>query len=209
VSSRCLLADTAFCLSSPQITCPISKTSVLSARNPAHIFFELSPSEVRIHFLDAMRSTLMALGVVLHTANVYAVHGKWEIHDSCTHPVFDLLAAVIRSFRMPAFFIIAGFFAQMTIDRHGAHSFLSQRAKRLMIPFVTTTLTLNLLQFWLQYRYHAAVTGIAWQDPSVLLQTFFAGNWIQHLWFLNVLGVYCLIAVPASGLLRRTSGNIP
>ncbi len=158
---------------------------------------------MRIHYLDAMRSILMVLGVVLHTANVYAVNGHWELQDSTTHPFFDGVVSLIRTFRMPTFFIIAGFFAQLTIDRHGAGVFLHHRAKRLIIPFAVTAATLNILQFRLQQQFATMATSGSVSPGTGQVIPFNAGHWIQHLWFLNVLVIYCALAVPVSQIASR------
>ncbi|TWT61598.1 hypothetical protein [Rubinisphaera italica] len=65
----------------------------------------------RIHYIDAMRGVMMALGIVLHSANVFCVNNTWEVHAPTTHWVFDVLSKCIHLFRMPVFFITAVFCA--------------------------------------------------------------------------------------------------
>jgi glucan biosynthesis protein C len=153
---------------------------------------------MRIHFIDAMRSVLMVLGVVLHAARVYTVSGRWELHDSAaTNPLFDGIVALISSFRMPAFFVIAGFFAQMTLERHGRKYFLWHRLRRLAIPFLATALLLNSLQLWLQYRLPVLAES-SLPFPGSVAEIFTSGRWLQHLWFLVVLLIFSLFALPLS-----------
>jgi len=148
--------------------------------------------------MDAMRSVLMVLGVVLHAANVYMVSGQWEIHDSAaTNPVFDGIVALISSFRMPAFFVIAGFFAQMMLERHGRKYFLRHRLRRLAVPFLATALLFNSLQLWLQYRL-PFLTESSLTFPGSVAEIFTSGRWLQHLWFLVVLLIFSLFALPLS-----------
>ena len=153
---------------------------------------------MRIHFIDAMRSVLMVLGVVLHAAKVYTVSGRWELHDSAaTNPLFDGIVALISSFRMPAFFVIAGFFAQMTLERHGRKYFLWHRLRRLAIPFLATALLLNSLQLWLQYRLPVLAES-SLPFPGSVAEIFTSGRWLQHLWFLVDLLIFSLFALPLS-----------
>jgi len=63
-----------------------------------------------LHVLDNLRATMMWLGIVLHVSVLYMSRPSplpW--HDDQSSPLADLLVAVIHAFRMPLFFILAGF----------------------------------------------------------------------------------------------------
>jgi len=148
---------------------------------------------MRIHFVDSQRGVLMILGVVLHAANVYGLEGGWEVHDSAGHPFFDGLASGIHAFRMPAFFVIAGYFCRISYVRHGVSSFWQERTTRLLVPFVVTLFSLNVLQLWIQ---EGGRPGLLWGRQAFLWHGFWIdlhdGRAVQHLWFLLVLLVFCL-----------------
>lgn len=147
----------------------------------------------------------MILGVLLHTANVYAVHGHWQIHDRQTHPLFDLISEGIHIFRMPALFMISGFFAQMTFEKKGYRNFLQLRFQRLLIPLISTALLCNTVQIWL---HPPEGCGTFSTFSEFLLITMpcavQSGIWVQHLWFLIVVLVYCVVCLPFAMLLRET-----
>jgi hypothetical protein len=73
-------------------------------------------STSRLHYLDAMRSVLMLLGVVLHSARPYDSR-EWQVKDVDTLPMLDGLVEAIHLFRMPAFFVVAGYFAMFLVLR--------------------------------------------------------------------------------------------
>lgn len=78
-----------------------------------------SPPLQRYHSFDSLRATMMLLGLVLHTAINYMTFptgDTWPYKDAQTSPTFDILVAFIHSFRMPTFFVIAGFFAAFQYD---------------------------------------------------------------------------------------------
>jgi glucan biosynthesis protein C len=50
--------------------------------------------------------------------------------------MFDLLAFFIHLFRMPVFFVAAGFFAAMLMQRDGRRAFIVNRGKRVLLPLV-------------------------------------------------------------------------
>ncbi|MEZ6123494.1 MAG: acyltransferase family protein [Planctomycetaceae bacterium] len=155
---------------------------------------------MRLHYLDAMRATLMILGVVLHTSLVYSVRGGWQIHDQSTSLIFDGVVALNRLYRMQAFFIIAGFFSMMTLQKYGQRIFVQQRLLRIALPFVTAALTLNVAQFWLQD--HSPLFAHPAQSEVSLIGHLRDGTWLQHLWFLNVLLIYSVIAIPIAAVLQ-------
>ena len=91
----------------------------------------------RLYALDNLRAVMMWLGVVLHVAVIYMVAPSplpW--HDNQSSELADLLVALIHSFRMPVFFILAGFFVTMLVQRRGVRGMLKNRLMRLGLPFV-------------------------------------------------------------------------
>lgn len=72
----------------------------------------------RIYFMDSMRSVLMILGVVLHSALIFRPQRSWVIFSNHTHEIANLIVLAIHSFRMPAFFIISGYFCIVTVKRY-------------------------------------------------------------------------------------------
>ena len=68
----------------------------------------------RLHSLDALRAAMMLLGLVLHSVVSYitiAIPEAWPYQDRQTSVAFDYLVFAIHLFRMPTFFVMAGFFA--------------------------------------------------------------------------------------------------
>ncbi|MBI4996938.1 MAG: acyltransferase family protein [Rhodocyclales bacterium] len=149
---------------------------------------------VRIHYLDAARSTLMSLGVVLHTAHMYDPLNKWKVTDASGNAFFHTLTAVIHLFRMPAFFMLSGFFCLMVLSKYG-RSFLRIRLTRIVVPLVAAAVTLNTFQAYVLYRYHGAGAGfLDHYGEHGLLELLLSGRWVSHLWFLINLAVYTVLA---------------
>lgn len=147
---------------------------------------------MRLYYMDAMRSILMMLGVVLHSASIYKANSSWLVSDEQTSIFFDWLVYFIHQFRMPAFFIVSGFFCHMTLTRYGSKVFLKKRLQRIVVPLVTCGLTLNSIQALLLHQY-AESKRAQFYDISTI-SYWLEGHWVSHLWFLNCLIVYFLIA---------------
>ncbi len=128
----------------------------------------------------------MMLGVLLHAANIYSVDGKWIVSDSEHSRVFDTISEVIHVFRMPAFFWISGYFTALTFERSGPSGLLRRRLQRLLIPLITTWVSLNLAQ----------EVFMAFRSNKSMIASVLDGIPLFHLWFLVDLVVFiCCAAV--------------
>ncbi|MET0717199.1 MAG: acyltransferase family protein [Pseudoxanthomonas sp.] len=159
----------------------------------------------RIHWLDGLRSGLMLLGVVLHAAYPYSLGSRWLVQDPQRAQFFQWLTRGIHLFRMPAFFLIAGYFATLLLRRCGVADFLRERARRIGVPLLSTLLTFNLLQSWLLQKHGASAT---WLPTGQALQTLWSsGGVVGHLWFLVYLLVFCAVLAACARPLRRLAAS--
>lgn len=143
---------------------------------------------VRLHELDAMRSVLMLLGVVLHATNPYGLDDDWLVADASRSALLEALAVAIHAFRMPAFFVVAGYFSMLLLGRQATPVFLRERLRRTLLPALAVLLSFNLVQVWFLAP-AAAVDGF-WR--GALLPALLRGDWLGHLWFLVDLALYCI-----------------
>ena len=101
----------------------------------------------RYHGLDFVRAAMMSLGVVLHTALVYMPEG-WIYTDPNPVEWSPLIVWAIHTFRMSAFFVMAGFFGAMLYQRRGVWKFIGHRFNRIAIPLVIGALILFPFLSW-------------------------------------------------------------
>jgi glucan biosynthesis protein C len=154
----------------------------------------------RIYFLDSMRSVLMMLGVVVHSAYVFTTSQSWLIFDQDTTPFADHLIAAIQLFRLPAFFVVSGFFCVLTLARYKVRKFSQVRLKRIAVPLLATAITFNSMQAYFLHK-----TGFR---PFDTTDYFLNGGWVSHLWFLVNLIVYFAIAALLAWLLERPTAKL-
>lgn len=138
----------------------------------------------RQHYWDVTRAALMLLGLPYHVAMLYHP-GGWIVDVDQPSPVLGGLAAVIHAFRMPAFFVVAGYFAAMLLERRAPGVWLKGRVVRLGIPLVISLFVLvpvlNILA-----ELSARPPGPALHEWTYQTMTS-GGYWVRHLWFLIVL----------------------
>lgn len=170
----------------------------------------------RYYALDNLRGIMMWLGIVLHVAvNHLASPSQLPWKDSQTSPVADLILMLIHAFRMPVFFILAGFFAARMIEQRGAAGMLRNRLRRIGLPLLIFWPILALLTGWLALMYvHLMQRGVVGIDVSLMPQRSADHPLITrlHLWFLvDLLWLYGVSALllrfrqflPVSGVLLR------
>lgn len=94
-------------------------------------------SHTRVHYMDNLRAFAMLLGIFFHAALAYSplLNQVWLTADPQTSPVVDMLAYFSHTFRMPLFFIIAGFFAALLVNKRGLGKTIQNRLLRILTPF--------------------------------------------------------------------------
>ena len=104
---------------------------------------------IRYHGLDALRAFAMITGIILHAALLYTDDDlAYEITGKKGTPTSDTLGMVfffIHTWRMPVFFLLAGFFTRLMVQRRGLVNLLKNRSIRIGIPLIIGSLTYNLL----------------------------------------------------------------
>jgi len=133
----------------------------------------------------------MFLGIPFHTAMAFSIHGAWIVEADQKSALLSWGAEFSHTFRMPVFFLIAGLFAVMMIQRRGEGPWWRDRLVRLGVPLVAMSIMINPLQMLATALWRGGAEGFlpVWQE---LLAT--PGEpWIAHLWFLADLLIYCTV----------------
>jgi glucans biosynthesis protein C len=148
---------------------------------------DVHPTPERLHALDAVRGFALLLGIILHAAGSFipTTTRFWIIQD--THPsmTLALLFFAIHVFRMTTFFLMAGFFAHMSLHRRGTWGFIKDRMQRIALPLVVAWpivfAALAVIVIW------AARFPNGGPIPGAPNWPVLPGFPLTHLWFLYVL----------------------
>ena len=160
----------------------------------------------RLHGLDALRGFALLLGVVLHAAMAYTPFPMWVVVDSQTSPATAALFFAIHLFRMTAFFLIAGLFAHMMIERRGVGGFIRDRLSRIAGPLSVfwgpTLAAIIAMLIWVAIINNGGTMPEGPPPPPLTVQSFP----LTHLWFLWVLlilyAVLLLLRAPFAAMDR-------
>lgn len=144
---------------------------------------------IRLHALDAVRAIALLSGIALHAALSYApgVDSQlWPLRDSQKGLAMSVTIFLIHVFRMPVFFLLAGFFAHMMFRRQGARQFLRNRAKRILLPLVLGWMACFLCIAGVVLWYLIRLNG-GQMPQAIPPELASAGFTFLHLWFLYML----------------------
>ena len=154
----------------------------------------------RIHSLDAMRGILMLLGVYFHIA-------VFHYEDSA----LILFTTYSHFFRMPAFFLISGFFGALLYYQKGSREMILNRIKRILLPLIITLPFMHIFIVFSQefLGYQMENIGIA-NSLIKALKTFnspktcFPLEYTHHLWFLNFLFTISFFIYLGDNIFKKT-----
>jgi len=140
-------------------------------------------NSIRYHGLDAMRGIAMLLGIVLHAALPYVpdVEFFWPT-DERSSQLINTIFQFIHIWRMPLFFILSGFFANLIITRKSWKSWWGNRFLRIGLPIIVFSPLMSLTMPWI-FKYGETREFIFFYSDEG--QPF-------HLWFLWHLIIFAI-----------------
>lgn len=151
-------------------------------------------SQERLHALDAVRGFALLLGVLLHASMSFFL--PLPAMDVSQSGALAAMTYVIHTFRMPVFYLLAGFFGHMAFHKKGTRAFVADRAKRIGVPLlagwvILVPLTVAITVWGLTRTFGAeALAGAAPTGFALPL---------AHLWFLYYLCIFYGIVLAARG----------
>lgn len=150
----------------------------------------------RFHALDAVRGAALVMGVFFHAALSFLPGPQiWVVADASRSAELSVLFFVLHIFRMTVFFLLAGFFARLLLEKRGWAAFIANRAKRIALPLVVfwpIALTgIVAVMIWAAVQANGGVMPEG-EPPAPLTAETFP---LTHLWFLYVLLVFYVVAL--------------
>lgn len=136
---------------------------------------------MRYHYMDTARVGCMLLGIPYHVSLLYS-RGPWYFKAGQQDVFIEIIGRSTSIFRMPLFFIIAGFFSAQSLMRSDAREWLGKRAMILLVPVLFSLPTINqIILFFADYG-HGDWGGL---ESSINRRS--SIDIVSHLWFLITL----------------------
>ena len=161
----------------------------------------------RLHALDAVRGGALLLGIIGHMSMSFWPIPFWPIRDNDPSSFLLTSFGVAHIFRMSLFFVIAGFFARLLLEKKGPRGFLADRAKRIGLPLLVGWPLLFAafiaVIIWSAIRSGALESLQAQPQPALTWSTIP----LLHTWFLYVLLWLYVATLAVVGLVRLVDRN--
>lgn len=162
----------------------------------------------RIYSLDSLRAIMMLLGLVLHSAISYVFYEYSIIKDPRTTDLtMDYLVDLIHSFRMPIFFVVAGFFGALLFYEKQPLEMIKNRTSRIVYPFIVFLFILwPLIVFSTTYtslRFSGSTDALAVASSKFSNLETFIPQKTKHLWFLYYLILITCVSILFGLLLKK------
>lgn len=169
----------------------------------------------RFHYMDNLRALAMLSGVVFHAALAYSVlaHPFVPTADSAQSVGVDVGIWFLHLFRMPLYFVVAGFFAAMLVAKRGLGGLFRNRLRRIALSFL---IFWPLAHWALEYSTMQAVATVLHPSPLLALIRQYANAAglpeqlpvTSHLWFLYYLMFFYVLVWSAKSFDLGRLGKI-
>jgi len=159
----------------------------------------------RIHYIDWLRVLAVLLLFPFHVSRVFNSGEPFYVKDAGTSAPLGYVLWFIDVWHMPLLFFLAGASTHYALRKRSGGSYLLERVKRLLVPFLFGFLVLIPPQTWLGGRFNSDYTGsffhylasgdfLVWnvRDGG----DYFGGFGIGHLWFILMLFLLSIFALP-------------
>jgi glucan biosynthesis protein C len=170
----------------------------------------------RQYYIDWLRLIAVFLLFFFHPAQVFHPWSDFYIRNDPLSPVIAYAFAwTLGHWHMSLFFLLAGASTYFAMRRRSGVGYISERFKRLLIPFVFGTLVLVPPISYLGLLNHTVYTQsfITWFPNFFRIHAedlggfFMGGLTCAHLWFILHLFIYSSISLPLFLYFNRESGQ--
>ncbi len=160
----------------------------------------------RRHDIDWMRVLAMLSVFLFHCARFFD-YEDWHVKNLQTSFGFTVFVGILVQWIMPIFFVLSGQSTWFALRFRSAGQYIGERFKRLFIPLVFGIFILIPPQVYIELVSHGRFEGSFFRFYPHYFDGFygFGGNfaWMGlHLWFLLVLFLFSLAALPLLLFLR-------
>ena len=159
----------------------------------------------RLHYIDWLRVLAVLLLFPFHVSRVFNADDPFYV--KATHLSVPLSYALnfISVWHMPLLFVLAGASTCFALGKRSREQYLGERRRRLLVPFIFGIFVLIPPQTWYGGRFNSGYTASFWQYLSSgdFLKwnirnggDYYGGFGIGHLWFIIVLFLLAVVALP-------------
>jgi peptidoglycan/LPS O-acetylase OafA/YrhL len=173
----------------------------------------VSASPARRYDFDWLRVLAILAVFIFHSTRFFSIE-DWHVKNPVTYAPVEAMQQFMNYWMMPLIFLVSGaslFFALKNASLSSAGKFLKDKVLRLFVPLAVNVFSLVILQVYFERVSHGQFTGSLIQFlPHYFEGVYgFGGNFAavgNHLWYLAVLFLFCIVLLPVLMLLKTRRG---
>lgn len=150
---------------------------------------------VRFFYLDNIKTFLIILLILVHTAMTFGNIDGWYYYEPHNHllttNILIFFVAVNQAFLLALFFALSGFLTPASADRKGNARFITDRIKRLGLPFLAYLLIITPVFAYLQQVNYMNLS-IPFSQFYFRMYRDFLFNGVGPMWFVLVLLIFTI-----------------
>lgn len=161
----------------------------------------------RRYDLDWLR-VLAILAIFIYHSMRFFNSETWHIKNPTSYLIADVLETILANWIIALIFTISGASLFFTLEKGDAGKIIKDKVLRLVVPLVVMGMVVfGALQIYLDRLSHGTFSGSLFEFiPLYFQQGEF--NWEGvHLWYLEMLFIFCLIFLPILLWFKRGSGQ--
>jgi glucan biosynthesis protein C len=165
----------------------------------------LDTTATRLHYIDWLRVLAVLLLFPYHVTRVFNEEAFYVKADEVS-AALNVVLGFVSVWHMPLLFVLAGASTYFALRRRGSREYLDERFTRLGVPFLIGVFVLLIpVQTWYGARFNSGYTESFWHylvSGDFLRWNiqeggdYFGGFGFGHLWFIFVLLLVAVIALP-------------
>jgi peptidoglycan/LPS O-acetylase OafA/YrhL len=168
------------------------------------------PPASRWYYLDWLRVLAILIVFLYHVTIIFDYGSSSMIRNPQLDWGLSIVARILELWGMPLFFVLAAAAVFFSLTSRDNRHFLTERFKRLIIPFLFGVFVLSPPLVYLERISQGQFRGSFWQFLPHYFDGWygFGGNFVWfgfHLWFLVLLFLFSLLFLPLFRYLKRSN----
>ena len=149
--------------------------------------------------LDWLR-VILIVAVFMHHVFMPFNGDNWHIMNSESSKLLDDTMVYFEQLRLPVLFLIAGAGSIILLNRISSKAFLLSKSKRLLLPLLLAMMFITPPQAYFEAPEQYASLLDAYQQRLLIFDN-------KHLWFIEFLIIFMLLAIPLNKALDTSPGQ--
>lgn len=114
---------------------------------------------MRKHYIDNLRWIIILLLIPYHAAMTWNVWGEPNYIYFESNKIISSIVVFLNPYFMPSLFLLAGISTKFSLQKRTVKQYLSERVKKLLVPFISGTLLLMPVMTYIADKFNFGYDG--------------------------------------------------